>query len=104
MSPDGVVMLHISNDHLRLNDIVAATAATLGLSVLINDEDEDPAAKANHLYQPTVAVLANRQDGFGALQQSEDWVDPAETAKDMAPWSDQSANLLSAVIDRLANR
>ncbi len=103
-TPDGVIMLHISNNHVRLNRIVTATAASLGLAMRINDEDEDADAMAEHLYQPAVAVLARRQEDFGPLAQSEDWVAPESGQPLPAPWTDQSANLLSAVLDGLTDR
>ena len=102
-APGGMVLLHISNDHLRLNDIVAATARALGLTVLINDEEADPAATAAYLFQPAVAVLARQTGDFGALGRSDDWVAP-EARGDIHAWTDDYFNLLAAVRDRLRHR
>lgn len=99
----GLVLIHISNDHLKLNDIVASTARTLDLEVLINDEEEDPDKRRAFLFQPAVVALARSDAAFGALARSDDWVEPPEEAG-VRPWSDDFSNLLAAVLARRAER
>jgi len=100
--PGGVILLHISNDHLALGDIAAATARSLGLSVLINDEDEDPDARRRWLFQPAVAVLAASRDDFGDLNASSDWAEPPQGTT--RAWTDDYANILAAAQARWRER
>ena len=87
--------MHISNDHLRLNEIVAATARGLGLAVLINDEDA-PADAMPFIYQPTVMAIARKPADFGALATDEEWLVPPRDSTQ--GWTDDYSNLLGAVL------
>ena len=40
LTPDGIIVTHISNNHLDLSGVVAATAASEGLLARLYDEDE----------------------------------------------------------------
>lgn len=100
--PDGLILLHISNNHLSLNDIAAATAQAAGLSVLIHDEEGAPDAATTLIYQPTVAALARDHKAFGTLADSDDWVSPVPSAR--KPWTDDHASVLEAMIAKWRNR
>ena len=69
LNPGGIILTHISNNHLDLSDVVAATAASEGLIARLYDEDEvpnrDPMIKFS-----TVMVLARNDIDLGLLQ---DW-------------------------------
>ena len=99
----GMVLLHISNNHLRLQEIVAATARARGLAVRLYDEDGDAGADSRFIYQPTVAVLARTPEALGDLAQSDDWTDPP-TETGARPWTDDYSNLLAALIAKLRER
>lgn len=99
LKPHGMLVLHISNDHIRLNDIVAATARQLGQKVLIFDEDA-PQQPPRFVYQPTVAAIARQSADFGPLASSDEWLEPPQDAGATA-WSDDYSNLLSAILSRL---
>ncbi|MCA0424337.1 MAG: fused MFS/spermidine synthase [Proteobacteria bacterium] len=98
---NGLIVLHISNNHLRLQEVVAATAASAGLKMLLNDEDDPEAGP--YLYQPTVAALAGNSAAFGALGKSEDWVATQPPAGQPA-WSDDQASVLDALIAKWRER
>lgn len=99
LKPHGMLVLHISNDHIRLNDVVAATARQLGLRVLIFDEDT-PENPPRLVYQPTVAAIVHSGADFGPLAKSDEWLAPPE-ASGVRPWSDDYSNLLGAILSRL---
>ena len=99
LGTQGVALLHISNNHLRLQDILAATARTRGLALRLNDEEGDEAAARQFIYQPTVMALARTPEALGALASSEEWTIPPPTTT--PGWSDDYANLLGALIGKL---
>jgi hypothetical protein len=96
IAPGGILVMHISNNHLRLNEIVAATAQSLDLKTRIFDEYEDD-DHAEMVLQPTVAAIARSDADFGALARAEEWP-PAEPGPKVRPWSDDYSNLLAAII------
>lgn len=98
LTPDGLLVLHISNNHLRLQEVVAATAASLGLSVRLHDEDQ-PINAPEMTIQPTVAAIARKRDDFGPLNANDEWVAP--TGPLPRAWTDDYANPLGAFLANL---
>ncbi len=90
LGADGVLALHISNRHLRLEPLLGATARELGLVALaqLDARSGDPeAASSNWL------VMARSIDALGALAADSRWA-PAEVGA-IAVWTDDYSNLLS---------
>jgi hypothetical protein len=93
LNPGGIIITHISNNHLDLTGVVTETAASEKLIARLYDEDEvqggDPMIKFS-----TVMVLARAEEDFGLLK---DWElqtpEPGEY-----PWSDDFSNLLGPLI------
>ncbi|MGD0851085.1 fused MFS/spermidine synthase [Bradyrhizobium sp.] len=93
LNPGGIIITHISNNHLDLTGVVTETAASEKLIARLYDEDEteggDPMIKFS-----TVMVLARNDDDFGLLK---DWElqkpEPGES-----PWSDDFSNLLGPLV------
>jgi spermidine synthase len=96
LTPDGIIVTHISNNHLDLSGVVAATAASEGLLARMYDENEvanlDPMIKFS-----TVMVLARDEKDLGLLQ---DW-DVEKPAPGQAPWSDDFSNLLGPLLAKM---
>jgi len=96
LTPDGLILAHISNNHLDLSGVVTATAASEGLLARIYDENEvpnlDPMIKFS-----TVMVLARNEKDLGTLQ---DW-DVEKPAAGQAPWSDDFSNLLGPLLAKM---
>jgi len=96
LNPDGIIVAHISNNHLDLSAVVTATAASEGLKARIYNEDEvpnlDPMIKFS-----TVMVLARNDKDLGLLQ---DW-DVEKPAPGQAPWSDDFSNLLGPLLAKM---
>jgi hypothetical protein len=96
LNPGGIIVTHISNNHLDLKGVVTATAASEKLIARLYDEDEvaglDPMIKFS-----TVMVLARNDDDFGLLK---DW-DLQTPEPGEYPWSDDFSNLLGPLIAKL---
>jgi spermidine synthase len=96
LNPGGIILTHISNNHLDLTDVVAATAASEGLVSRLYDEDvvadRDPMIKFS-----TVMILARANADFGPLA---DW-DVHKAPPGQTPWSDDYSNLLGPLIKKL---
>src|SRR6202040_1443620 len=93
LNPGGIIITHISNNHLDLTSVVTETAASEGLVARLWDEDEiaggDPMIKFS-----TVMILARNDDDFGLLK---DW-ELQKPAAGEHPWSDDFSNLLGPLI------
>jgi spermidine synthase len=93
LNPGGIIVTHISNNHLDLTGVVTETAASEKLIARLFDEDEvqggDPMIKFS-----TVMVLARNDDDFGLLK---DWELQKPEAGEY-PWSDDFSNLLGPLI------
>jgi hypothetical protein len=96
LNPGGIIIAHISNNHLDLTGVVTETAASEKLIARLYDEDEvsggDPMIKFS-----TVMVLARDDDDFGLLK---DW-DLQTPEPGEYPWSDDFSNLLGPLIAKL---
>jgi hypothetical protein len=93
LNPGGIIITHISNNHLDLTGVVTETAASENLIARLYDEDEvsggDPMIKFS-----TVMILARNDDDFGLLK---DW-DLQTPEPGEYPWSDDFSNLLGPLI------
>jgi spermidine synthase len=96
LKPGGIILTHISNNHLDLTDVVAATAASEGLIARLNDEDVIPGLDPMIKFS-TVMILAKSDADFGTLA---DW-DPHRAPAGQTPWSDDFSNLLGPLIKKL---
>lgn len=93
LNPGGIIITHISNNHLDLTGVVTETAASEKLIARLYDEDEVPGGDPMIKFS-TVMALARNDDDFGLLK---DWElqmpEPGEH-----PWSDDFSNLLGPLI------
>jgi spermidine synthase len=93
LNPGGIIITHISNNHLDLTGVVTETAASEKLIARLYDEDEVPGGDPMIKFS-TVMVLARNNEDFGLLK---DWElqkpEPGEN-----PWSDDFSNLLGPLI------
>jgi hypothetical protein len=93
LNPGGIIVTHISNNHLDLTSVVTETAASEKLIARLYDEDEvaglDPMIKFS-----TVMILARADKDFGLLR---DW-DLQKPEPGESPWSDDFSSLLGPLI------
>jgi hypothetical protein len=93
LNPGGIIVTHISNNHLDLTGVVTETAASEKLIARLYDEDEVPGRDPMIKFS-TVMVLARNDDDFGLLK---DW-DLQTPEPGEYPWSDDFSNLLGPLI------
>jgi hypothetical protein len=98
LAPQGAVLMHVSNRHLDLANVVVGIAAANGLKSWHYDEDSN---RDSEYIFPTDVVVSARQDAdVGKLASSDLW---EETAADQNQrvWTDDYSNILGAVYRRL---
>ncbi len=98
LAPHGLIALHVSNRYLDLASSVIATAKTLPgtSSVLV----KFPGVEGDSDAQPSIVVfLAKDPAVLEAVARWPDAVGP--TSKDVAAWTDDYADVLSAIVRQL---
>jgi hypothetical protein len=116
LKPDGLLMLHLSNRHLDLEPVVAATAEDLNLVARVRNDsfdDEDPSEPYGKS-QSDWAVLARTKDDLGQLLMDEEddngdidarklWK-PFKSNPDFRPWTDDYSSIVSVMNWRWLSR
>ena len=74
LSPQGVVMMHISNRHLELRSVVEGIAAANGLKTWIWSNDSEETDDANYIFGSDVAISAENESDIGTLSNDKFWV------------------------------
>lgn len=94
LAPGGLLAFHVSNRYLTLEPVVARAAARAGLVARTRLDHGD--ARAGRSASRWIA-LARTDEELGALRGDPEWRPlPADGA---APWTDDHANLLGALLD-----
>jgi SAM-dependent methyltransferase len=97
LSPDGLLLLHMSNRYLDLEPVVAALAADGGLHGIKAEYLVDPrTATADVAYSSDWALLTRRVERFGALSSSESWR-ALQTRASVRPWTDDYSNVFGVI-------
>jgi spermidine synthase len=100
LKPDGLIAMHISNKNLELASVVAGVAEANNLIARIYDGGDVEEDASRYLWVPRVAVLARREEDFGALAKSAYW--PVyESVASQRVWSDDYSNVVGALVRRL---
>ena len=96
LSPQGVVMMHISNRHLELRSVVEGIAAANGLKTWIWSNGSEETDDANYIFGSDVAISAENESDIGALSNDKFWVlTPPNPA--VRTWTDDYSNIAGAV-------
>ncbi len=94
---DGVLAIHISNDHMDLQPLVAAIASDLGLVARVRYDLEASGAAKLTAHSSSVWVVVARSDpAFGSLASDSAW-NAAVNATGMKAWTDDFSNILSVI-------
>ncbi len=99
VAPDGVVLMHVTNQHMILAPVVAGVAAANGLLARTNEGEEDP-DEAEHLFVSTVVAVVRQGEHFGKLAQSDEWTVELPNEADSV-WTDDYSNVIGAMIRNL---
>jgi spermidine synthase len=97
LSPNGMVVLHVSNRHLELSSVVAGIAAANGLITLFSDSVEIDEATNPYKFSGSVAAVARSEEDFGPLVHSPDW-ELKVPEPDQWVWTDDYSNIVGSLI------
>ncbi|MFI5346467.1 MAG: fused MFS/spermidine synthase [Elusimicrobiota bacterium] len=93
ISPDGVILLHVSNRYLDLRPMLAAAARELGLAGASKRLAQNGRVTDGRV--PSSWVALSRDAGkMNVLTRARGWAPLQDSASTMKPWSDQHASLL----------
>lgn len=97
LEPAGVLLVHISNQHLRLEPVVASLAADAGLLGLTAEHFVAPGPQEEELdYSSDWVILMRRREGAGSLAGDKRWR-PIVTRAEEKPWTDDYSNVFGAI-------
>ncbi|QCI68371.1 fused MFS/spermidine synthase [Phreatobacter stygius] len=96
IAPGGMIVMHISNRHMRLGPVVAAIAADQGMAVRVNDYTASPDQLEEMKFGVIAAIVAEQPTAFGALDAARGWHD--QDGGTVRPWTDDYSNILGAII------
>jgi hypothetical protein len=99
LAPHGTLVVHISNAHMELENVVAAAAAQSGMVTAVK-VDPDPAPGTLRL-KAEVAVVTRSIDDLRALKLGSDWHIVAPAAR---PWSDDYSDIFGAMVAKWRER
>jgi len=94
LDDDGLIALHISNEHVNLEPIVAELAQDQQLVALIqHDKDISPEERQRGKAPSTWVVLARQRENLGPLNESKRWK-PLQRRPSPILWRDDFTDLL----------
>jgi len=99
LAPHGVLVVHGSNRHLDLVPVVAAAAGAADLVALHKNDQVGDMVAAKFKASSSVVALAREANDLRDLAAGHGWRALAPNAA-VAPWTDDYANVLGAVIRR----
>jgi len=103
LKPNGIVAIHVSNNHLELGSVVAGVADANGAITRLYDGGDVQEDASEQKWVPVVAAVARKDEEFGALAKSKFWpVLPPDPAQRV--WTDDYSNVLGALIRRSRQR
>lgn len=95
LAPGGLLVFHISNRFYNLSGPLAATSFALGLEARIKNHTPDAAAIRDGDTPSVVVVFAAKPEDLGSIALDPSW--KPMKATDLKPWTDDHADLLSAL-------
>jgi hypothetical protein len=99
LGPHGVLVMHISNQHLDLSRIVARAAAEHGLVAMDGIDRLDETQTKRMQAAARVIVLARGAADFGGIARDRRWT-PLAAHMARRPWTDDYSNVLEALWDQ----
>ena len=101
LSPNGAILMHISNRHMELAKVVASVAASEGLVTFGKADDKANTFSKDFRANALVAVLARRAADLGPLPHG-DWEKAG--APKIAPWTDDYSDIMGAILRKKLGR
>jgi hypothetical protein len=101
LTPDGLLLLHISSRSADLVPPIAAAGRDLGLSMALREPPPEPALEAVHKYPARLVALSRSPAVLAALQAADgDW-HPLAAPSGALAWTDSYADVLGAMLRQL---
>src|SRR5258705_7200614 len=94
LTPQGAVVMHVSNQHLELSSVVVGIAEATDLKSWVYSEDSN--RDSEYIFATSVVVSAREETDVGKLASSEQWA-LTEADEDQRVWTDDYSNVLGAV-------
>jgi predicted O-methyltransferase YrrM len=97
LSPNGVVVLHVSNRHMELASVVSAVGAAEGLVAYVKQDDRANEFLKDYRANALVMVLAKSASDLGELPFRRGW-SRLEPVPGIAGWTDDYSDVLRAIL------
>jgi len=98
LSPQGAVVMHVSNRHLELASVIVGIADANDLKSWVYSEDSN--RDNEYIFATSVVVCAREEADVGKLATSDVWA-LTEADENQRVWTDDYSNVLGAVYRRL---
>jgi hypothetical protein len=98
---DGVLVIHISNRYMDLAPVVAANLAALDQSLKGRILDTTPAKSGDIAFAHSIVIAISRSEATLGLIDKTGSSAPLTPTTDVQPWTDDFANLPSAMLRRM---
>lgn len=99
LSEDGLLVMHVSNNHMDLPQVVARVADSLGAPARYQFFNPTPdQAELEDAHASQVVVLARSDAALTALDADPDWT--VLTSDGGRPWSDDYTNVIGAILEK----
>jgi hypothetical protein len=96
LAPDGLVVLHITNNHLDLEPVVSGIARSLGLTAAGRDHRPSADERRRGVNRSHWVALGRDASALGPLHGDPRWR-PLGLDPDEPVWTDEYSNILSVV-------
>lgn len=97
LTPNGMIILHLSSRHMELVSVAHAVARAAGL-VSRNTEDDLPEeAFDEYKFDTTVVVVTRKAEDLGVLASKPQWQEVDPDLAYVRPWTDDYSNPLGAL-------
>ena len=96
LTPNGMVLIHISNRHLELASVVTGIAAANGMVTRVSESADVVEDDSEYKFLGTVTVSARKDEDFGPLAKSQYWELQRPDPKQWV-WTDDYSNIVGAL-------
>jgi spermidine synthase len=101
VTPDGLVVLHITSRHLELESVVAALVRDTGVRAVIKRDKPPPAKTLDDRVGSVVVALSRSPEALAPLTVRRGWRPLRD--RGVRPWSDDFSNVFGALVRRTAD-
>jgi hypothetical protein len=100
LSPNGIVLIHISNRHLELGSVVTGIANANDMVTRISESADVTEDDSDYKFLGTVTISARKDEDFGPLAKSQYWELQRPNPRQRV-WTDDYSNIVGALLRQL---